>query len=786
MEVIKRSGERVKYDGSKIVMAVKMAMADIGVEVPDDILDDIENDIMDEIQNTDIILTVEMVSDRVEQLLMQYGQFEVAKSYIIYRKEKDKERLSKTSKESFKYLSNDFLSKYKHMPNPFTNQLGEFVYYRTYSRYLSDKNRREFWWETVARSVNYNIGLVKHKSFDEAKLEAESLFDNIYNLKQFLSGRTFFTGGTKASLEYGMSNYNCSFTIIDEFESYKDMFYLLLVGAGVGFRVLKSDVAKLPQVRTDLTTFHLAYEELPKHKRQEFTSIIFTKDIAEIIIGDSKESWCDALGKYFDILSKSEFRKVSTIMFKYNNIRPKGERLKTFGGYSSGYQSMESMLKKIDKTIKKRSVDGEKVNLTTLDCMDIANIIGENVVSGGVRRTSEVCLFDSDDDAILSSKSSLWKQDDTGNWEIDSDIAHRRMSNNSIQYWSKPEREAWHKHIQEMRYSGEPAFQNMVAAVKRRSDAQGGNPCMEIILKKNGVCNLTEVNVMGFVVNNKLNLTELYKAQRLSARAGYRMASIQFELHNWDLVNKEDMLLGCSLTGWQDMVNATGMDKKEQASILKELRKIAREAADNIATELGTNKSKLVTTVKPSGSVSQLPTVSSGVHYSHSPYFIRRVRINAFDPLAQVAKDLGWKWTPEVNQTVENMDTMVIEFYVKSPEGRTKYDVSAIEQLEMYKMFMECYTDHNVSITVHVRPDEWDAVEEWTFNNWDDLVAVSFLALDDSFYQLLPYESITKEQYDELIKTVAKFNPTLISKYETQDEFDLGDSECAGGACPVR
>ena len=291
---------------------------------------------------------------------------------------------------------------------------------------------------------------------------------------------------------------------------------------------------------------------------------------------------------------------------------------------------------------------------------------------------------------------------------------------------------------------------------------------------------------MAFVKDGEFDLESALEAQRMSARAGYRMASIEFELYNWDIINKEDMLIGCSLTGWQDMKNATNMTKDRQIEVLQLLKKSAIDGANDLAIELGTNKPKLYCTIKPSGTLSQLPTVSNGCHWNHSPYYIRRVRINAFDPLAQVARELDWNYNPEVGQTEENMDTMVIDFYVEAPEGTTKYDVSAIEQLEEYKMLMDNYADHNVSITVHVRNDEWEQVEEWCFNNWDTLVAVSFLSLDDSFYQLMPYESITKEEYDTLHSNQTKFNPELLLKYETSEDSELDESECADGHCPTR
>lgn len=294
--------------------------------------------------------------------------------------------------------------------------------------------------------------------------------------------------------------------------------------------------------------------------------------------------------------------------------------------------------------------------------------------------------------------------------------------------------------------------------------------------------------MMGFVnEDGTFNKEEMLQAQKLSAKIGYRMATIELELHEWNLVNIEDRLTGCSLTGVMDFVNATGISHKELANLFEELRETAHETANELADKLKLNHPKLYTCIKPSGTISQLPTVSSGVHYSHSPYYIRRVRVNAKDPLAIAMADIGFKWNPEVGQTVENHTSKVFEFPTKAPEGKTKYDVSAIEQLELYRLTMKHYSDHNSSNTIHVRPNEWNDVEEWVYNNWDDIVGVTFLSLDDSFYQLMPYESITKEQYEEMLKDMPKFNPNILNQYENfEEEFDILDTDCDKGLCPVR
>lgn len=780
MKVRKRSGAIVPFDKEFIRRAVGLAAAAAG-EHDDDMAaaaaDAVEARLL---QDGADLVEIEQIQDLVEQTLFELHLFATAKAYILYRLEKDKLRGKEEWKEGL--LSREFLSPYKHSPSPM-QQLGSFVYSRTYSRYLPKQGRREFWWETVRRAVEYNCSLAP-----TSREEAEALFDNIYHMRQFLSGRTLWVGRTPVADAYPMANYNCAFEVIDDFAAYHDLFYLLMVGAGVGVRVLKEDADKLPAIRTDIQILHKAYSPRRPEDRLEYTNLSFAGDDVTIAIGDSKEGWAQALAHYFDILTNREYTKVHTIIVEYDSIRPRGESLKVFGGTASGYESMMTMLDKIHKVITMAGVrSGEaRTRLQPIDLLDIANIIGENVVSGGVRRTSEIGLVDQDDPACIQAKSNLYRQVN-GRWEIDPAIAHRQMSNNSIFYRRKPTREQLHWHIGQMRYSGEPGWINEEAGLRRRPNFRGCNPCGEILLDSHGLCNLTTVNVMAFVQNGHLDEEGLLRAQKLSARAGYRMTCRELELHRWNTVQQRDRLLGCSLTGWQDMVNATRMDREGQAALLDKLREAAHAAAREMAEKLGQNAPLLVTTVKPEGTLSLLPTVSSGVHYSHAPYYIRRVRISSSDPLCRVCEELGYPVFPEVGQDPETCKTKVVEFPVQAPAGRVKGDVSAIEQLENYKLFMTHYVDHNCSITVHVRDDEWDAVEEWVWNNWDDVVALSFLSYDDSFYELLPYESITKEEYEWRKAAMKPFNPALIAKYEHEEtELDIGASDCANGVCPVR
>lgn len=780
MNVRKRSGKVVPFDAEFISRAISLASAATG-EADGELVNTITEDVVKRLEaKGKEIIDIEKIQDVVEDSLFENRCYQTAKAYILYRTEKEKERTNGSWKEGL--LSREFLSPYKHAPNPM-EQLGSFVYTRTYSRFLPRLGRREFWWETVRRAVEYNCSLAP-----TPREEAEKLYDNIYHMRQFLSGRTLWVGNTPVADEYPMANYNCAFEVIDDYHAYHDLFYLLMVGSGVGVRVLKEDAEKLPKIRTNVRILHKAYDARQAEDRLEFTDVNFTNDSATLSVGDSKEGWAQALEHYFNILTNSEYAKVKEIVVVYDSIRPRGERLKNFGGTASGYESMMTMLDKIHKVIRAAGArdNAVRTQLQPIDLLDIANIIGENVVSGGVRRTSEIGLIDANDKTCIEAKSHLYRQVN-GRWEIDKSIAHRQMSNNSIYYREKPSREMLHWHLQQMRYSGEPGWINEEAGRKRRPNFNGCNPCGEILLDSHGLCNLTTLNVMAFVHDGKLDEKGLLEAQRFSARAGYRMTCRELEIHRWNQVQQRDRLLGCSLTGWQDMVNATGLDREGQIELLKKLRQTAHDAADKIAGRLGGKKPLLVTTVKPEGTLSLLPTVSSGVHYSHAPYYVRRIRISATDPLCRVCEDLGYPVFPEVGQDPENPVTKVVEFPVKAPAGVVKADVSAIQQLENYKMFMQYYVDHNCSITVHVREDEWDAVEDWVWENWDDVVALSFLSYDDNFYELLPYEEISKEEYEKRKAAMRPFNPSLLSKYEFDEtELDIGDSECVNGVCPVR
>lgn len=762
------------------------------------------------------------------------------------------------------FLSTKFVMDYvEGNPKPL-NELGEFTYMRTYSRWLESKGRREYWHETVKRAIEYNMSLeyahtIKQGLKPDIKRmtkEAKSIFENIYNAKQFPSGRTLWlgNGNTTINKDFVMGNYNCSFTNIENWEDLSELFYALMVGTGIGFKSTKKMAKKMPKIRTKTTLLHSEFKPVPVEQRLEDTKVVkMDNGFAKIYVGDSKNGWVNALSEYFKLLTEEANEDIHTIKISYNSVRPKGERLKTFGGTASGHEPLKEMFEGVDNVLKNKidaSLEPIEVdekgygNVRPIHILDIGNLIGNNVVVGGVRRTAELFLFDSDDYESMFAKygiNGIWTEEQLAHhnkvgkllehhgikpiWFDDLEIGkrregldHRRMSNNSIAFSRKPEKEFLDLVFEMMQLEGEPGFVNLEEAARRVLKTLGVakptrrqlddiiyqiglNPCVEVILFSKNVCNLTTVNVRAFVQNGELDYDGLIQAQKYSSRIGLRMTLASLELPNWDKTQQRDRLLGVSLTGWKDAMDLLGYTEEQENKLKEELHDVARDEADKYSKELRVNAPMFVTAVKPEGTLSQVAGgVSSGLHWSHSPHFIRRIRINANDPLANVAKELDWDIHAEVGtngfmseeelskqEQLDSARTLVISFPVESGAKRTKDDISVDEQFDNYFGFQKLYTEMNTSNTITVKPNEWQQAEQRVWDGWNDFVGVSFLSHDGGTYTLAPYEAISEERYNEMKKGMKPFNSMLLRKYEASEtDKDLENMDsCESGVCPI-
>lgn len=772
-----------------------------------------------------------------------------------------------TGATHIEFLPVDWVMEYVNGHDYPLTEIGAFTYTRTYSRWIEGKGRREYWHETVKRAIEYNTslayshlkGIGLEPSIERLQDEAKELFINIYNTKQFPSGRTLWlgNGNEKINKNFTSGNFNCAFLNIEEWSDLGDLFYLLLVGTGIGFKSTKTMANSMGKIRTNVAIKHSPYVPVKPSERLEHTQLHdLGNGYIKMYVGDSKEGWVESLNDYLSILTKAEYAHIHTVVFSYNSVRPNGERLKTFGGTASGYEPLRDMFIGIDNVLNNKidtyldpilTDDKGYGQVRPIHILDIANLIGNNVIVGGVRRTAQLMLFDADDYEVMLAKygiNGIWTDEqlaqhtkvgkmldsagikpkwfDTINKVGDqrTGLDHRRMSNNSIGFVHKPEEEFLDIVFELMQLEGEPGFVNLGEAARRvlktlgnhnptqqeveaKAYELGLNPCVEVILHSKNVCNLTTINLKSFVTSEGLLDREgLMRAQELSARMGLRMTLVTLELPEWDKIQQRDRLLGVSLTGWKDAMGLLNYTQEQEDELKVALRDVARQSADSYAKELRVNAPMFVTAVKPEGTLSQVAGgVSSGLHWAHSPHYIRRIRINAADPLARVAEELGWSISAEVGTngkyTVEELalqeqlvsaKTLVIDFPVESGAEVTKDDITIDNQFDNYFSFQGLYTDMNTSNTLTVKPDEWGRAQQRVWDGWESFVGVSFLSHDGGTYTLAPYEAVTKQQYSELKASMLPFDHKLLLKYEQgETETDLGNMDsCSSGVCPIR
>lgn len=753
-QVEKRDGTIVPFEFDKLVEAVHKAMLASG-EGSYEEARTVAHRVMTEVvriakKYKNFMPTVEGFQDSIEKELILSDYVATSKSYILYRDQRSKlrkqgvvvpEHVKKLADESAKYFKD--------------NPLGEFVYLRTYSRWIEAEGRRETWVETVDRYVDFmkeNLGeKLTAKEYAEVR-------DAILNHEAMPSMRLLQFAGP-AVRKCNVAAYNCSFIAPSKLEDFAETMYASMSGAGVGFSVESQSVQALPQIRPQTG------EKLPVH-----------------IVADSREGWCDAL-----TLGLKTWYEGRDVAFDYSLVRPAGARLKTTGGKASGPAPLRSLLDFSREKILARQ--GRR--LRNIDVHDILCKIGECVMAGGVRRSAMISLSDLDDELMRDAKKGQFYLTEM----------QRSMANNSAVYDYRPSNteflDEWVALVKSG--SGERGIFNRGSLYKqlpsrrietwqqdgymdtdgRTRKSIGTNPCGEIILRSKQFCNLTEV-----VARKEDTESSLLRKMRIATLLGTYQSSLtdfKYLSKEWKENCDRERLLGVSITGQWDSKTA------RDPQILSKMRAESIKTNKKYAKRFGINESTAITCVKPSGTLSQTVNCSSGMHPRHAPYYIRRIRISATDALFKMLKDQGVPYHPEVGQVEESANTFVLDFPVKSPEGSVyKDDLSAIEQLEHWKVVKTKFTEHNPSITVSVGDDEWIAVGNWVYENWDIVGGLSFLPRSNHVYQLAPYEEITKEQYEKLIRRFDNLDYAKIVTYEIEDETEnKKELACAGGTCEI-
>lgn len=732
--ILKRDGRHEEFQPQKILNAIDKCFKDLNLKPRTPVIE-----LAQRVVNTVSVRfkepTVEQVQDIVEIVLQSSQEFEAAKHYILYRAEHAKLREERP-------IPNEVKKAFEESDTYFPTQLQKFQFFDKYSRFNYDLGRRETWVETVDRAVGFL------KEISGSKLERsvyERIRKSILEMKATPSMRLLAAAGDSARRQ-NICIYNCSYLPADSVESFCEALLISMSGCGVGFSVEGKYVEKLPRV---------------KRQKLNRPADLFS-------IPDTTEGWIKAL----KIGMKTWFDG-NDVKFDYSMIRPAGAILKVKGGRASGPEPLKTML----DFVKAKILARQGSFLRPIDAHDIMCMIGYAAVSGGVRRTAMISLFDWEDIEMRHAKDGDFERD---NWQ-------RWNANNSVVI---PDRglsqDEWVKLMLDMHQTqrGEPGIFNRPGANKfrpeRRSEAEfGSNPCGEINLRPYEFCNLTIAIARA---------EDTYETLKDKVEVAAIIGTIQAMATNfpglrsvWKKNCEEERLLGVDINGQMDSPVA------QDPSVMARLRQVAVETNRLYAQKLGINPAAAVTCVKPSGNSSQLFNCSSGLHTRWAPYYIRNVRVGAFTPFFKVLKDSGVPMDPENGQTAENANTWVIHFPVKSPEGAiTRKERSAIEQCEYWLKSKIFWTEHNPSVTITYQPNEVIDLIKWVWEHKEMIGGMSFLPASDAKYAQMPYEEITKEEYEKLAANFPKIDFSKLYRYEEEDYTKAAQElACVAGACEI-
>lgn len=609
--------------------------------------------------------------------------------------------------------------------------LSDITVYMKYAKYVPELKRRETWTELVDRNKNMHL-----KKFPQLADEIEEAYKYVYDKKVLPSMRSMQFAGKPVDINNARI-FNCSYLPIDDVAAFSEIMFLLLSGCGVGYSVQTHHIEKLPEVRKPLKT-----------KRY--------------LVGDSIEGWADAV----KVLMKAYLRGGPLPLFDFRDIRPKGAQLITVGGKAPGPEPLKLALVHV-QAILDRKKDGDR--LTSLECHDIICHLADAVLSGGIRRAALIALFNLDDEEMLTCKFGNW-------WE--ENPQRGRANNTAVLIKSKIDKDTfldlWKKI--ELSNSGEPGF-----IFSNDKDA-GTNPCAEINLRANQFCNLCEVNAS--TIKSQEDLNGRVKAAAFIGTLQASYTDFHYLRDVWKKTTEKEALLGIGMTGI-----ASGAVLNFS---LKEASKVAVEENARVADLIGINKAARVTTVKPSGTTSLVLGTSSGIHAWHDDYYLRRIRIGKNEALfthlsiyhSELLEDDFFK--PNIQA--------IVTIPQKAPENAiTRPKETAIELLERIKKFNKEWIKpghrkgnnmHNVSATVNIKQHEWETVGDWLWDNKEYFTALSFLPEDLGTYVQAPFETITKEQFEERVQHLHSLDLSKVIEYDDLTAL-MDQAACAGGACEI-
>jgi len=637
-----------------------------------------------------------------------------------------------------------------YLPTDYQN----FIALSRYARWKEDEQRRETWGETVERYFDYMSKHLKDKHkytlSDELRAELEM---SVLNQDIMPSMRALMTAGPALDRCH-VGGYNCSYVPVDNTRAFDETMYILMCGTGVGFSVERENVDKLPTIN--------------EH---------FENSDTIIKVGDSRPGWARALRELISLLYAGQIPK-----WDVSEVRPAGARLKTFGGRASGPAPLEELFQFVIDKITNAA--GRR--LYPLECHDIMCKIGEVVVVGGVRRSALISLSNLGDTQMRHAKSGQW-------WENE---GQRALANNSVSYKFKPDMDTFIREwlaLYESK-SGERGIFNRQAAKKqaslngRRDSEQdfGCNPCSEIILRPYQFCNLSEVVVRAS--DTQQTLTDKVRLATILGTFQSTLTNFKYLRNVWKKNTEEERLLGVSLTGIMDNAMMSGKSAhlgNNIAATLNALKEQAITTNEVISLQLGIPQSAAITCVKPSGTVSQLVDSASGIHARHNPYYIRTVRGDNKDPITQFLVSEGIPAEPDV---MKPDSTTVFSFPMKSPHSAvTRFDMSAIEQLELWLLYQRHWCEHKPSVTISVKEEEWMEVGSWVYKHFDEVSGISFLPFSEHTYKQAPYQDCSVEEYSEMLEQMPKkVNWDLLREYEKEDTTSGGrELACTAGVCEV-